>query len=86
VNRERRAKDRRKVCLSLTAAGLERFQTLPIPLQEIFVRRLSNLPAKERTALLASLRRIAELMEATEIDAAPLLTPEVDIKVSGLET
>jgi DNA-binding MarR family transcriptional regulator len=86
VNRERRAKDRRKVCLSLTAAGLERFQTLPIPLQEIFVRRLSNLPAKERTALLASLRRISELMEATEIDAAPLLTPEVDIKVSGLET
>jgi DNA-binding MarR family transcriptional regulator len=83
VTRERRAKDRRKVCLSLTAAGLERFQTLPIPLQEMFVRRLTDLPAKERTVLLASLRHIAELMEAAEIDAAPMLTPEVDVKVSG---
>ena len=66
VTRERRAKDRRKVCLSLTAAGLERFQTLPIPLQEKFVRRLSDLPAKERSELLASLRHIAELMEAPQ--------------------
>jgi DNA-binding MarR family transcriptional regulator len=85
VTRERRAKDRRKVCLSLTAAGLERFQTLPIPLQEIFVRRLSDLPSKKRTALLASLRHIAELMEAAEIDAAPMLTSEADVKVSGAE-
>ena len=85
VTRERRAKDRRKVCLSLTAAGLERFQTLPIPLQEMFVRRLSDLPSKERTALLASLRHIAELMEAAEIDAAPLLTPEADVKVSAAD-
>jgi DNA-binding MarR family transcriptional regulator len=86
VIRERRAKDRRKVCLSLTAAGLERFQTLPIPLQEMFVRRLSSLPANERTSLLASLRHIAELMEAADIDAAPMLTPEVDVKVSGAES
>jgi DNA-binding MarR family transcriptional regulator len=85
VTRERRAKDRRKVCLSLTAAGLERFQTLPIPLQEMFVRRLSDLPSKERTALLASLQHIAELMEATEIDAAPMLTPEADVKVSAAD-
>jgi DNA-binding MarR family transcriptional regulator len=85
VTRERRAKDRRKVCLSLTPAGLERFQTLPIPLQDMFVRRLSNLPSKERTALLASLRHIAELMEAAEIDAAPLLTPEADVKVSAAD-
>lgn len=85
VTRERRAKDRRKVCLSLTAAGLERFQTLPIPLQEMFVRRLSDLPSKERTALLASLQHIAVLMEAAEIDAAPMLTPEADVKVSAAD-
>lgn len=83
VVRERRARDRRKVCLSLTASGLERFQTLPVPLQELFVRRLGDLPSEERSALLQSLRRIAELMEATEIDAAPMLTPEVDVKSSG---
>ena len=75
-----------RICLSLTAAGLERFQTLPIRLQEMFVRRLSSLPANERTSLLASLRRIAELMEAADIDAAPMLTPEVDVKLSGAES
>lgn len=85
VERERRAKDRRKVCLSLTAAGLERFQTLPVPLQERFVQRLSTLPSDERSRLLASLRRIADLMEATQIDAAPMLTPEVDVKSGGAE-
>lgn len=86
VVRERRAKDRRKVCLSLTPGGTERVQTLPVPLQERFVRRLSALPAEERTSLLEALRRIAELMEATDIDAAPMLTPEVDVKVSGAES
>ncbi|MFZ1863813.1 MAG: MarR family transcriptional regulator [Polyangiales bacterium] len=86
VLRERRARDRRKVCLSLTPSGLERFQTLPVPLQERFVRRLSALPTKERSSLLESLRRIAELMEAAEIDAAPMLTPEVDVKSSGDES
>ena len=83
VVRERRSKDRRKVCLSLTPAGLERFQTLPVPLQELFVRRLSALPRKQRANLLDSLRRIAELMEAVEIDAAPILTPEADVKGGG---
>jgi DNA-binding MarR family transcriptional regulator len=82
VIRERRAKDRRKVCLSLTPEGLERFQTLPVPLQERFVRRLSTLAAEDRSRLLDSLRDIAELMEAAEIDAAPMLTPEVDVKSS----
>lgn len=86
VNRERRSKDRRKVCLSLTPPGLERFHTLPVPLQELFVRRLSALPRNERTNLLESLRRIAELMEAVEIDAAPILTAEADVKVSGVES
>ena len=80
VVRERRAKDRRKVCLSLTPSGLERYQTLPVPLQELFIQRLSALPQKERTKLLASLQHIAELMEATNIDAAPMLTPEADVK------
>ena len=85
VVRERRSKDRRKVCLSLTPSGLERFQTLPIPLQELFVTRLSALPRKERTNLLESLQSIAELMEAVEIDAAPILTPEDDVKVTSNE-
>lgn len=75
VTRERRSNDRRKVCLSLTAAGLERYQTLPTPLQEQFVDRLMSLQESDRLALLAALRRITGLMDATGLDAAPILTP-----------
>jgi DNA-binding MarR family transcriptional regulator len=75
VSRERKAKDRRKVCLSLTIQGLERFQHLPTPLQERFVERLLALPESERENLLSSLRRISALMDAEEIDAAPMLYP-----------
>lgn len=85
VLRERRSKDRRKVCLSLTASGVDRFETLPVPLQEMFLRRLSELGPEERARLLESLQQIAQLMEASDIDAAPMLTPEVDVKLSGTE-
>ncbi|MEZ4288846.1 MAG: MarR family transcriptional regulator [Polyangiales bacterium] len=82
VVRERRSKDRRKVCLSLTPAGLERFQTLPVPLHDQFLQRLGELPKTERIELLESLQRIAQLMDATDIDAAPLLTHEIDVKTN----
>lgn len=80
VKRERRSRDRRRVCLTLTPAGLERFQTLPTPLQEKFVRRLGELPEDERQAIVGSLRHIVSMMDAQEIDAAPILTPGIDVK------
>ena len=80
VVRERRARDRRKVCLTLTPAGLERFQNLPVPLQERFLSRLGKLPAQKRMELLRSLQLVTELMDATDIDAAPMLAPELHIK------
>ena len=83
VIRERRARDRRKVCLSLTPKGYERFQNLPVPLQERFVKNLMELPEGERVELLAALKRIVELMDAADIDAAPMLTPGADVKTSG---
>ncbi len=75
VCRERTAQDRRKVCLTLTTSGMERFQSLPIPLQEKFVERLAELPENERLHLLDSLRRLASLMDAEQMDAAPILHP-----------
>lgn len=80
VIRERSSVDRRKVALSLTPAGLERVQTSPSPLQETFVRGLTTLRHDERVALLASLRRVVELMNASDLDAAPLLAPGDDVK------
>lgn len=75
VTRERSDKDRRKVRLTLTTAGLERYEALPMPLQERFVTRLAELPDAERIQLLDSLRRVADLMDAGDLDAAPLLAP-----------
>ena len=80
VNRERRSKDRRRVCLSLTDLGLERYQTLPTPLQDEFVQRLTRLDDVERLALLEALRHVTELMQAEDMDAAPVLVPGSHVK------
>ena len=75
---ERGVTDRRRVCVSLTPAGEERFATLPRPLQEVFVQRLEALELAERQQLLSSLKLVATLMEAHELDAAPMLTLRVE--------
>lgn len=80
VLRERRSADRRRVCLSLTPAGQERFRKLPVPLQDRFIHRLLGLPEQERFQLLGALQRITELMEADELDAAPILTPGANVQ------
>ncbi|GMV41837.1 MAG: MarR family transcriptional regulator [Myxococcales bacterium] len=76
VVRERRSRDRRKVCLSMTPRGAELFTHLPTPLQDAFLRRLSRLDATERVALLDALQRVVDLMEAGDIDASPILTTD----------
>lgn len=83
VQRERTAEDRRKVQLHLTPRGYERYQTLPAPLQEEFVSRLRSLGKSEREALLGALRRVNQLMDAGELDAAPLLAPGSNMKDMG---
>lgn len=75
ITRERSAADRRKVSIALTEAGHAQLRDLPTPLQETFLRRLGELPLDERTRLRDALRRVAELMSADDLDAAPLLAP-----------
>lgn len=75
VARERSAEDRRKVSITLTPAGHQRLDTLPMPLQEHFLNRLFELSLERRKELLASLRTLVDLMNAGDLDAAPLLAP-----------
>ena len=82
LRRVRGDTDRRKVWIELTVKGRREVADLPAPLQEDFVERLHRLPAKERESLLAALRRVNELMEAEEIDAAPVLSPDPDLHES----
>lgn len=79
ICRERRSKDRRRVCVSLTDAGWKRIENLPTPLHEQFLKRLGNLDPIECLGLLRALERTVELMDAEGIDASPLLTPELEV-------
>lgn len=81
VVRERRSQDRRKVCLSLTELGRQQVEKLPTPLQEQFVERLGALPSDEQRRLLGALRKVVEMMEASQLDAAPVLEPGAEPSV-----
>jgi DNA-binding MarR family transcriptional regulator len=76
IARERQAADRRKVSVYLTDSGRNRISSLPPPLQEKFLERLAGLSADERRRLHESLQMIVELMEASELDASPILVPD----------
>ena len=71
--RERSTLDKRKVGLHLTETGKVAIQDAPTPLQEHFVNRFETLEEWEQTQLLATMQRIATMMDAEGIDAAPLL-------------
>lgn len=73
VTRERSAQDRRKVKVALTSKGLEVLESAPEPLQETFTRQFAKLKDWERNMILASLQRVAEMMDAEDLDASPLL-------------
>ncbi len=66
--------DKRKVLLTATPDG-EAIIKKSVPLlQESFESRLNELKEWEQSQLLSSLQRIAEMMNAENIDAAPVLT------------
>ncbi len=77
VTRERSGTDRRTVFVQLTDAGNELLVSAPSLLQDRFRRELLRLREWEQTQMLATLQRIASMMDAEEIDAAPVLTPGV---------
>ncbi len=79
IIRERRSQDRRKVCLRLTPQGRRRLRKLPPLLQEQFTLRLQALSERKQGELLRALETIVELMEAVELDAAPVLDPKLAI-------
>ncbi|MFU7560428.1 MarR family winged helix-turn-helix transcriptional regulator [Roseiconus sp. JC912] len=79
VERERSSVDRRKVFVALTEQGWNRLNNLPQPLHEQFLARLESLDERERMELNSALNRIVEMMDACDIDASPMLTPELEV-------
>ncbi|MFT5562380.1 MAG: DNA-binding MarR family transcriptional regulator, partial [Litorivivens sp.] len=66
--------DKRSVWLAVTAEGLEKIETSPEILQSEFLAKYRKLETWERQMLVASLSRIASMMNAEGIDASPILT------------
>jgi len=73
VTRTRSDTDRRKVCVMLTPEGKAKLAETPNMLQEGFVQRFEALASWEQKMLTASLERVAELLDARDVDAAPIL-------------
>ncbi|MCU7812857.1 MAG: MarR family transcriptional regulator [Candidatus Thiodiazotropha sp. (ex Notomyrtea botanica)] len=74
LDRKRDTDDKRRVLLRATEQGEVLVkQSVPL-LQEKFQNRLGELKDWEQNQLLSSLQRIAEMMNAEDLDAAPMLT------------
>lgn len=73
IKRIRSEQDRRRVSLYLTEQGKEVLINAPQAIEEKFIERFNTLKEWEQFQLLTSVERIADMMDASEIDAAPVL-------------
>lgn len=76
VQRVRSSRDKRRVNVHLSEEGRRLLHEAPEPLQDSFISRFSALADWEQHLIVASLDRVAAMMDAETLDAAPLLAPE----------
>ncbi len=74
VERTRSDNDRRRVIVNVTEDCIRLLEKAPSQLQESFVNTFHELEEWEQSMILSSLQRIVSMMDAKQIDAAPLLT------------
>lgn len=79
VSRTRSEEDKRRINVSLTAQGNTLLESAPQPLQESFIERFGALEIWEQHLMVASLERLATMMDAEKLDAAPLLMPSEEV-------
>jgi DNA-binding MarR family transcriptional regulator len=80
IERVRSHTDRRKVFVKLTEEGKVQLSSAPTLLQERFIERFVELKDWEQHQILASLQRLAEMMDAQDIDAAPVLDTRQELE------
>ncbi len=73
ARRQRSERDKRQFILSALPAGKAAIADAPDLLQMSFTKRFAELPQWEQAMMLAAVERLAMLMDAQDIDAAPLL-------------
>lgn len=73
VTRTRDTEDRRRVWIELTDAGRELLKRSPDLLQSRFEAGFQQLEEWEKAMIIATLERVASLLDAEELEAAPIL-------------
>jgi len=73
VTREKSQTDRRQTNILITEAGRETISRAPDALQQRYVRKFEALADWEQAQLVASLERVAAMLDADDIDASPVL-------------
>ena len=73
VERRRDTEDKRRVLVELTESGKATLNDAPDILQQRFECRFAKLEDWEQSFLVAALERVASILDAEEIDAAPVL-------------
>ncbi|MCA0201427.1 MAG: MarR family transcriptional regulator [Proteobacteria bacterium] len=73
VKRNKGKQDRRQVFVDLTVHGSEVLEQAPKLLQAVFLENFGKLADWEQTYILSALERVASLMNATFLDASPVL-------------
>lgn len=73
VSRRRCEEDRRRVWLTLEPVGQDAIRSAPDLLHDIFQSRFEKLPDWHQSMLVSALERVAALLDAEGLDAAPIL-------------
>jgi DNA-binding MarR family transcriptional regulator len=74
ISRQRSVTDRRQTNVVITDEGKQRVHSAPDALQQRFVRAFDQMHDWEQAQLVASLERVATMLDAGDIDASPVLT------------
>ncbi|MDF1853969.1 MarR family transcriptional regulator [Pseudooceanicola sp.] len=74
VVRQRSETDRRQTNVTITERGSTAVKAAPDALQQRFVRAFETLHDWEQAQLVASLERVAAMLDADDLDASPVLT------------
>ena len=73
ISRNRGAEDRRRVWVKLLPCGESAIGAAPNLLQDTFQSRFDRLPDWHQSMLVSALERVAALLDAEDMDAAPIL-------------
>lgn len=73
VHRHRDEADKRRVIVRIAPAGEALLDNAPPLLQEHFLERFAGIQDWEQSLILSSLQRVVAMMEASKMDAAPIL-------------